>query len=105
MTFPTIDGGRLLARLDAFAAIGGTPAGGVNRPALGVEDRAARALLARLGAARGFSVFPVSWRIDDLPFPKNGTAYYRTLQEPWMFGNKPSAWVHVVPLKARRRLL
>ena len=57
MTFPTIDGGRLLARLDAFAAIGGTPAGGVNRPALGVEDRAARALLARLGAARGFSVF------------------------------------------------
>ncbi|CAI9410617.1 N-carbamoyl-L-amino-acid hydrolase [Pleomorphomonas sp. T1.2MG-36] len=54
---PTIDGGRLLARLDAFAAIGGTPAGGVNRPALSVEDRAARALLARLGAARGFSVF------------------------------------------------
>lgn len=57
MTFPTIDGGRLLARLDAFAAIGGTPAGGVNRPALSVEDRAARALLAGLGAARGFSVF------------------------------------------------
>ncbi|MCM5553211.1 Zn-dependent hydrolase [Pleomorphomonas sp. NRK KF1] len=57
MTFPVIDGGRLLARLDAFAAIGGTPAGGVNRPALSVEDRAARALLAGLGAARGFSVF------------------------------------------------
>ena len=57
MTFPSIDGGRLLARLDAFAAIGGTPAGGVNRPALSVEDRAARALLAGLGAARGFSVF------------------------------------------------
>lgn len=54
---PSIDGGRLLARLDAFAAIGGTPAGGVNRPALSVEDRAARALLAGLGAARGFSVF------------------------------------------------
>lgn len=54
---PVIDGGRLLARLDAFAAIGATPAGGVNRPALGPEDRAARALLASLGAARGFSVF------------------------------------------------
>ena len=54
---PAIDGGRLLARLDTFAAIGGTPAGGVNRPALGVEDRAARELLAALGAARGFSVF------------------------------------------------
>lgn len=54
---PGIDGGRLLARLDAFAAIGATPAGGVNRPALSVEDRAARALLASLGRARGFSVF------------------------------------------------
>lgn len=54
---PVIDGRRLLARLDAFAAIGATPAGGVNRPALGPEDRAARALLAGLGAARGFSPF------------------------------------------------
>ena len=54
---PVIDGRRLLARLDAFAAIGATPAGGVNRPALGDKDRAARALLAELGAARGFSVF------------------------------------------------
>ncbi|MBS1165707.1 MAG: amidase, hydantoinase/carbamoylase family [Proteobacteria bacterium] len=51
-----IDGRRLLARLDAFAAIGATPAGGVNRPALSAEDRAARALLASLGAARGFSI-------------------------------------------------
>lgn len=54
---PTIDDGRLLARLDAFAAIGATPGGGVNRPALSAEDRVARALLAELGAARGFSVF------------------------------------------------
>lgn len=54
---PIIDGDRLLARLDAFAAIGATPAGGVNRPALSAEDRQARALLAGLGAARGFSVF------------------------------------------------
>ncbi|WP_026783601.1 hydantoinase/carbamoylase family amidase [Pleomorphomonas koreensis] len=55
--FPAIDGRRLLARLDAFAAIGATPAGGVNRPALSEADRAARALLADLGAARGFSLF------------------------------------------------
>jgi len=54
--FPAIDGKRLLARLDAFAAIGATPAGGVNRPALGEADRQARALLADLGAARGFPV-------------------------------------------------
>lgn len=54
---PIIDGDRLLARLNAFAAIGATPAGGVNRPALSAEDRRARALLAELGAARGFSVF------------------------------------------------
>lgn len=53
---PAIDGRRLLARLDAFAALGATPAGGVNRPALGDHDRAARALLADLGAARGFPI-------------------------------------------------
>lgn len=55
--YPTIDGGRLLARLEAFARIGATPAGGVNRPALSAEDRAARALLAGLALKRGFSVF------------------------------------------------
>ncbi|WP_026791765.1 Zn-dependent hydrolase [Pleomorphomonas oryzae] len=54
---PAINGHRLLARLDAFAAIGATPAGGVNRPTLSVEDRKARALLANLGTARGFTVF------------------------------------------------
>ena len=53
---PVIDGRRLLARLDAFASLGATPAGGVNRPALGDHDRAARTLLAELGAARGFSI-------------------------------------------------
>ena len=54
---PAIDGRRLLSRLDAFAAIGATPAGGVNRPALGHHDRTVRRLLAELGAARGFSIF------------------------------------------------
>lgn len=57
MAYPSIDGDRLLARLDAFAKIGATPAGGVNRPALSAEDRTARALLAGLAGERGFSVF------------------------------------------------
>jgi beta-ureidopropionase / N-carbamoyl-L-amino-acid hydrolase len=52
-----IDGERLLKRLDEFAAIGATPAGGVNRQALSVEDRAARARLAALAQERGFAVF------------------------------------------------
>ncbi len=54
---PEINGDRLLARLDAFAEIGATPGGGVNRQALTVGDREARALLTRLAKARGFSVF------------------------------------------------
>ena len=54
---PQVDGERLLARLDAFARIGATPAGGVNRQAFSVEDRAARRLLAELALARGFAVF------------------------------------------------
>ncbi|NUS67496.1 MAG: Zn-dependent hydrolase, partial [Ensifer adhaerens] len=53
----SIDGKRLLKRLDDFARIGGTPAGGVNRQALSVEDRASRRLLAELARARGFRVF------------------------------------------------
>jgi N-carbamoyl-L-amino-acid hydrolase len=53
---PEINGDRLLRRLAAFAKIGGTPAGGVNRQALSVEDRAARRLLAELALKRGFSV-------------------------------------------------
>ena len=56
MADPRVDGDRLLARLDAFAAIGATAAGGVNRQALSPEDRAARALLADLARARGFTV-------------------------------------------------
>lgn len=47
---------RLLGRLEAFARIGATPAGGVNRQALSQEDRAARATLADLAQARGFRV-------------------------------------------------
>lgn len=53
---PKIDAARLLARLDAFAAIGATPKGGVDRQALSPEDRQARALLAELAAARGFAL-------------------------------------------------
>ena len=45
---PEINGERLLGRLDAFARIGATPAGGVNRQAFSVEDRDARRLLAEL---------------------------------------------------------
>jgi len=51
-----IDGNRLNARLEAFAAIGATAKGGVNRQALTLGDRRARRLLAELGWARGFEV-------------------------------------------------
>lgn len=54
---PQVDGERLLGRLDAFARIGATPAGGVNRQALSVEDRSARRLLAELALERGFTIF------------------------------------------------
>ncbi|OBZ94556.1 allantoate amidohydrolase [Pararhizobium polonicum] len=58
MTPPAqINGARLLKRLDDFAAIGATPAGGVNRQALDPHDRAARALLTSLALERGFRVF------------------------------------------------
>jgi beta-ureidopropionase / N-carbamoyl-L-amino-acid hydrolase len=52
-----INGERLLERIQAFAAIGATPAGGVNRQALSDADRAARRRLAELALARGFGVF------------------------------------------------
>ncbi|KTR05618.1 allantoate amidohydrolase [Aureimonas ureilytica] len=52
----SVDGGRLLSRLDRFAAIGATPRGGVNRQALTSGDREARALLASLGRERGFAL-------------------------------------------------
>jgi beta-ureidopropionase / N-carbamoyl-L-amino-acid hydrolase len=51
-----INGERLLHRLDDFARIGATPAGGVNRQALSPEDRQSRQLLAELALARGFRV-------------------------------------------------
>lgn len=54
---PDVNGERLLQRLNAFAAIGGTAAGGVNRQALSADDREARALLARIGRQRGFTVY------------------------------------------------
>lgn len=57
MTSATINGERLLDRMQAFAAIGATPAGGVNRQALSDGDRAARRLLTKLALARGFGVF------------------------------------------------
>ncbi|MBB3948668.1 N-carbamoyl-L-amino-acid hydrolase [Rhizobium skierniewicense] len=55
--YTQVNGERLLKRLDDFAAIGATPAGGVNRQALSPEDRKARALLAGLAIERGFTVF------------------------------------------------
>ncbi len=58
MTVPfSINRRRLQLRLDKFAAIGGSPAGGVNRQALTRLDREARAALAQLAQARGFDVF------------------------------------------------
>ncbi len=56
MTTPAVDGARLLARLDAFAAIGGLANGGVDRAAFSPADRDARGLLAELAVARGFAV-------------------------------------------------
>lgn len=52
-----INGSRLLDRMQAFASIGATAAGGVNRQALTDGDREARRLLAELAFARGFTVF------------------------------------------------
>ncbi|MCW5707861.1 Zn-dependent hydrolase [Shinella sp.] len=54
---PEVNPARLLTSIADFAAIGATPAGGVNRQALSVEDRAARRLLAERALARGFTVF------------------------------------------------
>lgn len=54
---PEVNAARLLKSVADFAAIGATPAGGVNRQALSVEDRAARRLLAERALARGFTVF------------------------------------------------
>ncbi len=56
VTAATVDGARLLARLDAFAAIGGLENGGVDRPAFSAGDQAARGQLAALATARGFSL-------------------------------------------------
>jgi N-carbamoyl-L-amino-acid hydrolase len=55
-TGPRIDARRFLDRLDAFAAIGATAKGGVNRQALSPQDREARRLLMELGRGRGFTV-------------------------------------------------
>lgn len=52
-----INTARLMDRLAAFAQIGATAAGGVNRQALTEGDRQARRLLAELARARGFLVF------------------------------------------------
>lgn len=53
----TINSNRLNSRLQAFAAIGKTAKGGVNRQALTDGDRSARLMLAELAWARGFRVF------------------------------------------------
>ncbi len=51
-----IDEARLWRRHVEMAAIGATPRGGVNRPALSPEDGAARALLASWARRRGFTI-------------------------------------------------
>lgn len=53
----SINGTRLLDRLDVLSAIGATPEGGVDRQALTEGDRRARAVIADIAAARGFAVF------------------------------------------------
>ncbi|UPA27584.1 Zn-dependent hydrolase [Shinella oryzae] len=53
---PSINGTRLLGRLDAFAAIGATADGGVDRQALTEGDRRARAAITEIALARGFAV-------------------------------------------------
>jgi N-carbamoyl-L-amino-acid hydrolase len=55
--YPKINAPRLLQRIADFAAVGATPAGGVNRQALSADDRAARRLLAELAVARGFGIY------------------------------------------------
>lgn len=53
----SINGQRLIDRLDRFAQIGATAKGGVNRQALTDLDRQARQLLTELALQRGFKVF------------------------------------------------
>ncbi len=53
---PSVDGPRLLARLDELAAIGATPAGGVTREAYGPLDVAARDLVGGWMAEAGLEV-------------------------------------------------
>ncbi len=53
----SINGQRLIDRLDRFAQIGATAKGGVNRQALTGLDRQARQLLTELALQRGFKVF------------------------------------------------
>ncbi|WP_111790919.1 Zn-dependent hydrolase [Agrobacterium tumefaciens] len=53
----SINGQRLIDRLDRFAQIGATAKGGVNRQALTDLDRQARQLLTELALQRGYKVF------------------------------------------------
>jgi N-carbamoyl-L-amino-acid hydrolase len=53
----SVNGPRLLARLDSFAAIGASGGGGVNRQALSAPDRQARNAVADIALDRGFEVF------------------------------------------------
>src|SRR5438477_8884830 len=50
-----VDEARLWRRHMEMAKLGGTPKGGVRRPALTPDDNQARALLAEWGAALGFT--------------------------------------------------
>lgn len=73
---------RLLGRLERFASIGGTPAGGVNRQALSAEDRLARAELGKLATDRGFAVFQDS--MANLFIRRNG---HSAEQPPFLIGS------------------
>jgi N-carbamoyl-L-amino-acid hydrolase len=53
---PSINGTRMLGRLDAFAEIGATADGGVDRQSLTEGDRRARAAITEIALARGFAV-------------------------------------------------
>lgn len=53
---PTVNGGRLLERLEALARFGATPAGGISRVAYGDADRQARAWVTALMRAAGLAV-------------------------------------------------
>jgi len=66
-----LDPDRLWASLEAMAAIGATPAGGNDRPALSAADAAARAQLLAWGREIGLT--PILDRVGNLGLRRDGT--------------------------------